>query len=633
MKRKPQTEAQARKNMMMYLMNVAGFKLDYFKGMSYDDIRPIFEAKFNSNVDFLLKTKEQMEEEENIALQKINETPAEKAAKRRKLNEEVEDLKRHLKIVPDEDDDVYTEETPLARKVPVMDYEIIELNNKPYYKIIRADGTHQLYISFLTLLKNFDREDLEALWNLVKEMFSTSKPKNFFDDFLLTTLEVMFEKLDAHAQIWKNQRIMHGQAKLPYYCHNLELTNDDTITHIETDEKDRFKMVFIAFGVVIRSFKYHMRPLIIIDATHLKRRYEVTNLLVVGMDGNNQIIPIATCVSQESVCKDGIVNVGKHIKLPYYCHNLELTNDDTITHIETDEKDRFKMVFIAFGVVIRSFKYHMRPLIIIDATHLKRRYEVTNLLVVGMDGNNQIIPIATCVSQGETGPSCTWFLSKLKECIGEIPNLTIISDRHVAILSSCEAVFPNAFHGYCCRHLMMSCKLKSIKMQVYEVDNHRRMQTVELCNGTCRKWQVSGLPCGHVLAICRIIGLTDCHRLAKGWFMRIAFKGTYQELVYHVGEVSSWQIPNYLLVVKPPHMDKQPTGRPKSTKHIRSQGEEPVTDRCGRYGAHGHNRQGCRETISFTKERTYPRGSSQQADDYLPQSMPWSFDAVNLDDP
>nr|GEW74298.1 hypothetical protein [Tanacetum cinerariifolium] len=90
-----------------------------------------------------------------------------KAAKRRKLNEEVEDLKRHLEIVPDEvddvyteatplarklqkycikdlkrhleivpdeDDDVYTEATPLARKVPVVDYEIIKINNKPYYK-------------------------------------------------------------------------------------------------------------------------------------------------------------------------------------------------------------------------------------------------------------------------------------------------------------------------------------------------------------------------------------------------------------------------------------------------------------------------------------------------------------------
>nr|GEU97003.1 hypothetical protein [Tanacetum cinerariifolium] len=92
---------------------------------------------------------------------KAKEDPA--AAKRRKLNEEVEDFKRHLETMPDEDDDVYNEATPLVRKVHVMDYKIIEINNKPYYKIIRADGTHQLYISFLTLLENFDREDLKAL--------------------------------------------------------------------------------------------------------------------------------------------------------------------------------------------------------------------------------------------------------------------------------------------------------------------------------------------------------------------------------------------------------------------------------------------------------------------------------------
>nr|GEV36041.1 hypothetical protein [Tanacetum cinerariifolium] len=75
--------------------------------------------------------KEQMEEEESRALQRINETLTERAAKRRKLDEEVEDLKRHLEIVPDEDDDVYTKATALARKVPVVDYEIIEINNKP----------------------------------------------------------------------------------------------------------------------------------------------------------------------------------------------------------------------------------------------------------------------------------------------------------------------------------------------------------------------------------------------------------------------------------------------------------------------------------------------------------------------
>nr|GEZ96281.1 hypothetical protein [Tanacetum cinerariifolium] len=84
LKRKPQTEAQARKNMMIYLKNVAGFKMDYFKGMSYDDIRSIFKTKFNTNMAFIRKKKEQIDEEESIALKRINETPTEKAAKRLK---------------------------------------------------------------------------------------------------------------------------------------------------------------------------------------------------------------------------------------------------------------------------------------------------------------------------------------------------------------------------------------------------------------------------------------------------------------------------------------------------------------------------------------------------------------------
>nr|GFC62674.1 hypothetical protein [Tanacetum cinerariifolium] len=168
-----QTKAQARKNMMIYLRNMAGFKMDYFKRMKYDDIRPIFKKYFNSN--------------------------AEKAAKKQQLDEEFAELKRHLQIVPNNEDDVYTEVTPLARKVPVVDYEMYTENNKPYYKIIRADGSPQLFLSFLSLLRNFDREDLELLWELVKERFTPSKPKNFSDDFLLATLTYMFEKPNVQA--------------------------------------------------------------------------------------------------------------------------------------------------------------------------------------------------------------------------------------------------------------------------------------------------------------------------------------------------------------------------------------------------------------------------------------------------
>nr|GFC85976.1 hypothetical protein [Tanacetum cinerariifolium] len=72
------------------------------------------------------KTREEMEKEDEEIIKSINETPAQKVAKRRKLSEdtqEADDLRRRLEIVQDEDDDVFVEAIPLAQKVLVMDYQ------------------------------------------------------------------------------------------------------------------------------------------------------------------------------------------------------------------------------------------------------------------------------------------------------------------------------------------------------------------------------------------------------------------------------------------------------------------------------------------------------------------------------
>nr|GFB47487.1 hypothetical protein [Tanacetum cinerariifolium] len=108
-KKKPQFKSEARKNMIAYLKNTEGFNMAFFKGKTYDQIRLIFQAS-------------------------INETPAQKAAKRRRLRKqakEAEDLKKQLEVLADEDDDVFVEATPIGTKVPVVNYEIVMINNKP----------------------------------------------------------------------------------------------------------------------------------------------------------------------------------------------------------------------------------------------------------------------------------------------------------------------------------------------------------------------------------------------------------------------------------------------------------------------------------------------------------------------
>nr|GFA12156.1 hypothetical protein [Tanacetum cinerariifolium] len=95
MKKRPQTKSEARKNIMIYLKNTAGYKMDLFKGMTYAEICPIFQVRFDENMRFLFKSREEMEEEDQEIIKSINETPAQKEAKRRKLSEkaqEAEDL-------------------------------------------------------------------------------------------------------------------------------------------------------------------------------------------------------------------------------------------------------------------------------------------------------------------------------------------------------------------------------------------------------------------------------------------------------------------------------------------------------------------------------------------------------------
>ncbi|GKD58181.1 transposase, MuDR, MULE transposase domain protein [Tanacetum coccineum] len=88
----------------------------------------------------------------------------------------------------------------------------------------------------------------------------------------------------------------------------------------------------------------------------------------------------------------------------------------------------------------------LRPLLIIDVAHLNGQYKGTNLVAVGMDGNNQIVPIAFGICKGETCPCWSWWMSILKECIPDSPNLLFIFDCHAAIALAVQNEFPLAFH-------------------------------------------------------------------------------------------------------------------------------------------------------------------------------------------
>ncbi|GJX48119.1 hypothetical protein Tco_0273309 [Tanacetum coccineum] len=120
-------------------------------------------------------------------------------------DKEKEELKQCFKIVPNDGDDVTINATPLSVKIPIIDYKIYQEGKKSFFQIIRADGKSQMYLTFSKMLKNFDREDLEVLWRIVKARFKKTKPVDYMDTFLLLNLKTMLE-YHVEDSIWKNKQ-------------------------------------------------------------------------------------------------------------------------------------------------------------------------------------------------------------------------------------------------------------------------------------------------------------------------------------------------------------------------------------------------------------------------------------------
>nr|GEV17778.1 hypothetical protein [Tanacetum cinerariifolium] len=61
LKKKPISVAQAKNNMIIYLKNMAGYKIEHFRGMTYDKVRPIFKRE-DKKVQTLFKPDKDVEE-------------------------------------------------------------------------------------------------------------------------------------------------------------------------------------------------------------------------------------------------------------------------------------------------------------------------------------------------------------------------------------------------------------------------------------------------------------------------------------------------------------------------------------------------------------------------------------------
>nr|GEV56704.1 hypothetical protein [Tanacetum cinerariifolium] len=184
---KPPTKTQMKIQMSIYLKHLGGYKQSHLKGMSFDEIKKLFDREMRKVNDFIAIDSEAQES----STKRLAEHLESDISKKQKVDENVEpiiddskELKKYIEIVPDDGDGMLIKATPLSsRSSTIIDYKIHKKGKKTYFNIIIAD---------------------------VKDRFKKEKSIDDIDNLLFRSLKTMFEH-HVEDNIWKYQQ---GLAKV-----------------------------------------------------------------------------------------------------------------------------------------------------------------------------------------------------------------------------------------------------------------------------------------------------------------------------------------------------------------------------------------------------------------------------------
>ena len=79
-------------------------------------------------------------------------------------------------------------------------------------------------------------------------------------------------------------------------------------------------------------------------------------------------------------------------KLPKYCEDLKKSNPFTTAIVDSTSDGRFHRMFLSFGASAQGF-YFCRPMLGLDGTHLKSKYQGILLSATAVDALGSLFPV------------------------------------------------------------------------------------------------------------------------------------------------------------------------------------------------------------------------------------------------
>ncbi|XP_010905594.1 uncharacterized protein [Elaeis guineensis] len=445
----------------------------------------------------------------------------------------------------------------------------------------------------------------------------------------------------TYSQVWRGREVAQKElydtlketySQLPWFCERILETNPGSVAILSTSLDSKFRRFFVSFHASLHGFEHGCRPLLFLDRIPLKANNQFKLLAAASVDGDDAIFPVAFAVVEDENYDSWIWFLGQ---LKY-----AVTTSRTITFVSNRQKGLDEAVPQVFEDshhsyclhhLVEDFKGELRkglwPQQVKDAMveDFTRAAQACTI----EDFNASIESIRNVSSQAAdwviaskpenwsdaifSGSRYDHFSSNIVDSF----NNWIPAKKESSVVQMVDAIqgklmelvearreSSNAWESTLTPSMEQKLQKEVSKARklnvlcssdtVFEV----RGNTIYVVNigsweCTCRRWQNSGLPCMHAIAVFDRVG-RSVYDYCSRYFRTECYHLTYSASIHPIPDVGGIDF-NSGANSYPP-ATRRPPGRPKR-KRFNPDKTNTVLRHCSRCKVAGHNKATCEAVL------------------------------------
>jgi len=478
------------------------------------------------------------------------------------------------------------------------------------------------------------RATRQWLTSIIKEKLQASQPckpkeivRELYEDYgvSLTYSQVWRGREDAQKELYSMLKETYSQ--LPWLCERILETNPGSVALLSASIDSKVRRFFVSFHASLHGFEKGCRPLIFLDRVPLKANTECKLLAAAAVDGDDAIFPLAFAAVEDETYDTWLwflsqlrYAVGASRAMTFIS-NRQKGLDEAVPQVFEDSHHSYCLRHLIedFKLELKKgpWSQQVKDAMVDDFIRAAQACTIEDFNVSIESIKNVSTDVAEWVlaSKPENWSDAIFRGSRYDHFSNIVDSFTnwIPVKSEASVVQMVEAIRKRLMEMIQMRREASSGWLSMLTPsmeQKLEREMSKARKLNVLCSSetvfevrgntifvvnlgswecTCRRWQISGLPCLHAIAVFNRIN-RSVYDFCSKYFRTDCYHSAYSESIHPIPDVENIDFNIGANLYPPPA--RRPPGRPRR-KRFNPNKTVTVVRLCSRCKAQGHNKATC----------------------------------------